>query len=86
MTSKQQWWIPLKNLVYSGKTFFDISVNTGQICMGFEADTPENDSNMEHANCMGVSDKNLVKKLLTSNRKIQLLVNNILTRSLSESC
>ena len=25
----------------SGKTFFDISVNAGQICMGFEADTPE---------------------------------------------
>ena len=25
----------------SGKTFFDISVNTGQICMGFEANTLE---------------------------------------------
>ena len=24
----------------SGKTFFDFSVNTDQICMGFEADTP----------------------------------------------
>ena len=42
MTSKQQQWqIPLKKPVNSGKTFFDIFVNTGQICMGFEADTPE---------------------------------------------
>ena len=41
MTSKQQWPIPLKNPVDSGKTFFNISVNTGQIDMGFEADTPE---------------------------------------------
>ena len=24
-----------------GKTLFDISVNTGQICMRFEADTPQ---------------------------------------------
>ena len=31
----------IENPVDSGKTFFDISVNTGQICMGFEADTPE---------------------------------------------
>ena len=28
--------------VDSAKTFFDISVNTVQICMGFEADTSEN--------------------------------------------
>ena len=42
MTSKQQqWWIQLKNPVYSGKTFFDYSVNTGQIDMGFGVDTPE---------------------------------------------
>ena len=27
-------------LPHSGKTFFDISVNTDQIGMGFEADTP----------------------------------------------
>ena len=41
MTSKQQQWrIPLKNPVDSGKTFFDISLNTGQVGMGFEADTP----------------------------------------------
>ena len=31
----------LKNNVDSGKTFFAISVNAGQICMGFEKDTPE---------------------------------------------
>ena len=40
VTSKQQqWWIPLKKSVESGKTFFDISVYTALICMGFEADT-----------------------------------------------
>ena len=32
--------------VDSGNTFFDISVNTDQIGMGFEADIPENESNM----------------------------------------
>ena len=31
--------------VDSGKTVFGISVNTGQICMGFEADARKNDSN-----------------------------------------
>ena len=31
----------LEILCDSGKTFFDISVNTGQICMEFEADTPQ---------------------------------------------
>ena len=42
VTSKQQQWrIPLKNPVDSGKRVFDISVNTGQTCMGVEADTPE---------------------------------------------
>ena len=30
----------LSKSLYSGKTFFDISVNTDQIGMGFEADTP----------------------------------------------
>ena len=51
MTSKQQQWrIPSKSPINSGKTFLDISVNTGQICLGFEADTPpppkKKDSNM----------------------------------------
>ena len=42
VTSKQQQRrISLKNPVDSGKTFFDISVNTGQIDMGFEAGTPK---------------------------------------------
>ena len=46
VTSKQQQWrIPLKD-VDSGKTLFDISVNTDQICIRLEADTPENDSNI----------------------------------------
>ena len=40
MTSKrQQWQIPLTT-VDSGQTLVDISVNTGRICMGLEADTP----------------------------------------------
>ena len=42
MTSEQ----PSKNPIDSGKTFFDISVNTGQICIKLRADTPENDSNL----------------------------------------
>ena len=42
VTSKQQQWpIPLKKPVDSGKTFFDFPINTGQICMGFETDTPK---------------------------------------------
>ena len=42
MTPKQlQLWIPLKTNIISGKTFFDISIKTDQICMGLEADTPE---------------------------------------------
>ena len=31
----------LEILCDSGKTLFDISDNTGQICMKFEADTPQ---------------------------------------------
>ena len=31
----------LEILCDSGKTLFDISVNTGQICMRFETDTPQ---------------------------------------------
>ena len=34
----------IEKTIDSGKTFFDISINTGQICMGLVADTPENDS------------------------------------------
>ena len=78
MTSNQQQWrIPSKSPINSGKTFLDISVNTGQICLGFEADTPQ--KRQQHAHCMRLSDKDLVKKLFTSNR-----VNNFLTTSLTE--
>ena len=77
------WRISLKKPVDSGKTFIDISVNTGQICKGFEADTPE--KLQQHAHCMRLLDKDLVKKLLTRNPKIRLLVNNFLTRPLSEN-
>ena len=35
----------IEKTLHSGKTFFDISVTTGQICRGVEADTPESDSN-----------------------------------------
>ena len=84
MTSKrQQWRIPLKT-VDSGQTFVDISVNTGRICTRLEADTPG--KWQQQAHCMRLTDKTLVKKLLTGNRKIRLLANNFLTRSLSESC
>ena len=38
---QQQWRIPLKNAVDSGKTVFDISVNTGQICTGLESNSSE---------------------------------------------
>ena len=31
----------MKKALDSGKTFFDISVNAGQICIWFEADTLE---------------------------------------------
>ena len=41
VTSKQQWRIPLKKNIDLGKTFFYVSINTDEICMGFEADTPE---------------------------------------------
>ena len=39
----------------SGKTFFDISINSGHICMGFEADTPEQWQHQAHR--MRLSDK-----------------------------
>ena len=35
-----KWRIPLKKKTSIQVRLFDISVNTGQICMGFEADTP----------------------------------------------
>ena len=36
----------LSKSVDSGKAFFDISVNTNQIGVGFKADSSKNDSNM----------------------------------------
>ena len=71
------------NSVDSGKTFFDISVNTDQIGMGIEADTPEKMTATFHR--MRLTDTDQVKELLKSNRKIRLPVKNFLTRSLSES-
>ena len=71
----------IENPINSGKTFFDSFVDIGQISLGFEADTSE--SWQQHAHCMRLTDKNLIKKLLTSNRKIRLLVNSFLTRSFS---
>ena len=65
MTSKrQQWRIPLKT-VDSGQIFFDISVNTGRICKRLEADTPG--KWQQQAHCIRLTDKTLVKKLLTGN-------------------
>ena len=31
----------IEKTLHSGKTFFDISGSTGQICIGFVADTPD---------------------------------------------
>ena len=45
---------------HPAKTFFNISVNIGQIYIGFEADTPEKCK--QHAHSMRLSDKDLVKK------------------------
>ena len=36
----------LSKLIDSGKTFVDISVSTQRICIGFEADSPENGNNV----------------------------------------
>ena len=84
VTSKQQQWRkPLKNTVDSGRTFFDISVKISQICMCVEADTPE--KVQQHAHCMRLSDKDLVNKLLQSNRIFRSLINNFFTRSLFET-
>ena len=58
----------------SGKTFYGTSDNIAQIDTGFKADTQEN--RQQHVQRMRLSDKDLVKKLLTSNQKIWLLVIN----------
>ena len=47
----------LEILCDSGKTLFDISVNTGQICMKFEADTPQK---LKYAHLTKFSDKKLI--------------------------
>ena len=52
--------------------------------MGFEADTPAKIQQRADRTCMRFSDEDLVKKLLTSNQKFRLLVNSLLTRSLSD--
>ena len=44
----------------SCKTVFDISVNTGQICMGFKVEKWQ-----QQAHCRRLSDKDLVKKFLS---------------------
>ena len=48
----------LEILCDSGKTLFDISVNTGQICMKFEADTPQ--KWLKYAHLTKFSDKKLI--------------------------
>ena len=53
MTSKQKQ----SNQV---RLSFDISINPGQICMGFEADTPER--LQQRAHCMRLSDQDLVAR------------------------
>ena len=41
MTLEDKKWRILVKTLYSGKTYFDISINTDQIGMGLEADNPE---------------------------------------------
>ena len=48
----------LEILCHSGKTLFDISVNTGQICMKFEADTPQ--KLLKYAHLTKFSNKQLI--------------------------
>ena len=48
----------LEILCDSGKTLFDISVNTGQICMRFEADTPQ--KLLKYAHLSNFPDKKLI--------------------------
>ena len=48
----------LEILCDSDKTLFDISVNTGQICMKFEADTPH--ELLKYAHLTKFSDKKLI--------------------------
>ena len=48
----------LEILCDSGKTLFDISVNTGQICMRFEADTPQ--KLLKYAHLTKFPDKKLI--------------------------
>ena len=68
----------------SGKTFFDISINTHQIGIWFEADTLEKCGNMSIFS--NFQTKIWLKNVVMSNRIFRLLINNFLTRSLSESC
>ena len=48
----------LEILCDSGKTLFDISVNIGQICMRFEADTPQ--KLLKYAHLSKFPDKKLI--------------------------
>ena len=48
----------LEILCDSGKTLFDISVNTGQICMRFEANTPQ--KLLKYAQLTKFPDKKLI--------------------------
>ena len=76
VTSKQQWRIPLKKNIDLGKTFFMFPLILMRFVWDLKQIPRKNDSNTPKA---------LVKKLVMSNRKIRLLVNYFLTRSLSES-
>ena len=57
----------MADTIDSGKIFFHISDITGQICMGFEVDTPE--KGQQHAHCIRLSDKDLVKKVIDEQPK-----------------
>ena len=67
---QQQWPIPLKT-VDSGNTFFNISVNNGQICMGYEANILA--KWQQQAHCMRLKDKDLVKSYWRATEKFGCL-------------
>ena len=62
MTLEEQIWQNLSKSLDSGKTYYDIFVNTCQICIWFKADTPEKLQKL--AQLMRLTDKDLLYFLI----------------------
>ena len=58
MTLEEQKWRLLVKILDSNKNLFDIFLNIGHICMGFEADNPE--KLHKHTHLIRLSDIDLV--------------------------